>query len=312
MDHLRRLSVIIPTHRRPRQLAACLEALARQDYPRDRFEVVVVDDGGHTPRGVVEPFAARLNLNFFAQTRTGPGLARNAGAGRAAGEFLVFTDDDCAPAPDWLRRLEARLAAEPERMIGGRTLNALPGNVCSTASQTLIDYLYGYYNSDPRAAAFFASNNIALSARLFRELGGFIPEFHLAAGEDRDLCSRWRTRGHEMTYAPEAVLGHAHPLTLGKFWQQHFNYGRGAYRFHLARARRGEGRIRVEPLSFYVNLLLHPFRTRNGSLPVALAHAALLFLSQAANAAGFFYERSCLDGVVVHSPTRGGKESPPG
>ena len=52
-------------------------------------------------------------------------------------------------------------------MIGGRTVNALPGNPYSTASQLLIDYLYSYYNADSGQARFFTSNNLAVAAERF-------------------------------------------------------------------------------------------------------------------------------------------------
>jgi hypothetical protein len=82
---------------------------------------------------------------------------------------------------------------------------------------------------------------------------------------------------------------HSHPLTLRAFLRQHFNYGRGAFRFHQARARQGLEPIGVEPLSFYLNLLCYPFSQPQRERAVSLA--ALTLLSQAATAAGFFWER---------------------
>ena len=67
------------------------------------------------------------------------------------------------------------------------------------------------------------------------------------------------------------------------------NYGCGAHHFHRTRATRGDGRIRVEPWKFYAGLLRHPFTIRH---PQPYRLAALLFLSQAANALGFFCERA--------------------
>ena len=98
-------SVVIPTYNRPSQLRECLEALADQDYPRTAFEVIVVDDGStESLRGIDDLFRAKLPLVFLRQQNAGPASARNTGAQHAKGRYIAFTDDDCVPARDWLRR----------------------------------------------------------------------------------------------------------------------------------------------------------------------------------------------------------------
>src|SRR5262245_58451428 len=122
-------SVVIPTHNRPRELAGCLRALADLHYPRDRYEVVVVDDGSRAPpEAIVASFRPWLDLVLLSRPHAGPGAARNAGVSRARGEYLAFTDDDCLPDPNWLTALGDRLAGSPGALVGGRTVNALPGN----------------------------------------------------------------------------------------------------------------------------------------------------------------------------------------
>jgi GT2 family glycosyltransferase len=283
-------SVVIPTYNRPHRLQACLQSLSQLDYPRDRFEVIVVDDGSAVDLvPVVEPFQALLNLTLLRQRNAGPANARNTGAAIAKGEFLVFTDDDCLPVANWLTLFADRLQAMPEALVGGHTLNALPENFYSTASQLLIDYLYEYYNANGDRANFFASNNFALSRQIFEEIGGFDVTFPLAAGEDRELCDRWLHQGNRMVYAPDAKIYHAHHLTLRSFWKQHFNYGRGAFYFHQLRAQRGQQQIKVEPLTFYFRLLTYPFKRSNWLLAIPLT--ALLFISQVANVTGFGWQR---------------------
>ena len=89
------------------------------------------------------------------QANAGPGAARNRGASEGRGELLAFTDDDCTPEPGWLANLESQLVAEPDCVAGGRMVNILRGfgNVCSASSQSLVSYLYTYYNRDPAARA---------------------------------------------------------------------------------------------------------------------------------------------------------------
>jgi len=290
------ISIVVPTYARPERLAACLQSLAGLDYPRSCFEVIVVDDGSETSvERVIAPFRGRLDVTGLTQAHAGPATARNTGAARARGEFLAFTDDDCAPAPTWLQALAARFDTARGCAIGGRTLNALSDNWCSTASHLLIHYLYTYYSAQSDQGGFFASNNLALPTERFHAIGGFDTSFPLAAGEDREFCDRWLYHGYRMMYAPEALVYHAHALTFRAFWRQHFNYGRGAFRFHWARARRSQAPMQIEPLSFYLNLLRYPFSQVHPGR--ALVLAALLVVSQSANASGFVRER----GMAIRS-----------
>lgn len=282
-------SIIIPTYNRPQRLATCLNALAQLKYAAENFEVIVVDDGSQVSlEPAIASFQDKLDLTVITQTNSGPAKARNVGAAAAKGQFLVFTDDDCTPDADWLTFIAEQLAAAPDCLVGGQTINVLTQNLCSTASQLLIDYLYHYYNSSSSQAHFFTSNNLALSAKLFHQMGGFNANFPLAAGEDRELCDRWSESGYSMIYTPEAIVYHAHQLTLCGFWRQHFNYGRGAYYFHESRFTRGANQITVEPVTFYLDLLKYPLTQKQVSSRSFIT--ALFLVSQVANAAGFFKE----------------------
>ncbi|ELR97378.1 glycosyltransferase family 2 protein [Gloeocapsa sp. PCC 73106] len=283
-------SVIIPTYSRPQQIKDCLESLTALNYPRDDFEVVVVDDGSPMDlQPIVNKFIDTLNLRLIKQSNSGPAKARNTGAQAARGEFLVFTDDDCQPHPNWLKAFASGFETAPNSILGGHTLNKLSDNIYSEASQLLIDYLYQYYNSLGQKPLFFASNNIALPKAVFEQMGRFNTNFPLAAAEDREFCDRALQGGYVLNYVPEAEIDHAHYLTLPKFWRQHFNYGRGAYVFHQIKAKRQQEKIKVEPISFYLNLLGYPLVRK--SLTQGTLIAALFWLSQVANAAGFFKQK---------------------
>lgn len=277
-------SIVVPSFGRPDQLAACLAALTRISYPPDRFEVIVVDDGS-VP--ALRPDPGSLQLTLIRQENAGPAAARNAGAAQARGVRLAFTDDDCCPAPEWLAQLAEALDEYPDSMVGGKTINALTANPFAAASQTLVSYLYQYYNRDPVHARFFTSNNIAVPAERFRVLGGFETDFRSAAGEDRRLCEQWRVRGWPMVYAPSAVVFHSHQLNWRGFWRQHFGYGRAAHRFHRRRVG-ATGAVQLEPWRFYRDLITSPWA---GDEPAPLRQSALLMLSQVANASGYYRER---------------------
>ncbi|MGQ0657624.1 MAG: glycosyltransferase [Chromatiales bacterium] len=282
-------SIIVPTCSRPQALSACLESLAGLHYPHELYEVIVVDDGSELPsEGIVARYRQRIRLTLIRQENAGPASARNAGAQRAQGELLAFTDDDCRPEPGWLGCLARAFGQAPDCMVGGRTVNVLTDNLYSVTSQLIVDIVYRHYNADPRQARFVASNNLAMRAQDFHHIGGFDPVFRTS--EDRELCDRWLHQGRRITYCPEARVGHAHALTLFSFVRQHFGYGRGAQRYHRLRSQRQSGSLGKE-FGFHLNLrnwLWYPFTQVHAShvLPVAL----LLGLWQMANFAGFMWE----------------------
>jgi glycosyltransferase involved in cell wall biosynthesis len=283
-------SIIIPTYNRPERLSTCLRSLTLLEYPRDRFEVIVVDDGDTMPlEDSVALLREQLAVTVVRQAHAGPAIARNTGAAHARGRFLAFTDDDCAPACDWLRTLARRFARTSDHAVTGQTFNALPENLYATASQLLVSYLYVYFNTNPDQARFFTSNNLALPTEQFLTIGGFDPTFPVAGGEDREFCDRWLCHGYRIIYAQEVVVQHAHALTLRTFWRQHVRYGRGAFRFHQRRAQREQDRIRIEPWQFYQRLLRYPFSQEYRWR--AFKCTLLLMLAQVANAYGFFWER---------------------
>jgi GT2 family glycosyltransferase len=308
-------SVVIPTYRRPDQLADCLEALAGVDYPLERFEVIVVDDGGGAARSGLGGSLNGLDVTVVQTAHRGPAAARNLGVARARGDLVAFTDDDCVPSRGWLRALAGHLAQDSGPVVGGRSVNVLRSNPYAEASQFILDCVYAYYNADPRRARLLTSNNLAMPAGVFRAIGGFDPGFPTSGGEDRDLCDRLRHADRRMTYAADAVVHHAHALNLRRFWRQHFAYGRGAWRFHRGRARRGSGRLRNE-LGFYGTAIrFTASHVRELELTRAARLVALLAVWQLANTAGFAWEavRGAAGRARIRprSPAPAGRETPP-
>jgi len=282
-------SIIIPTFNRPEGLRRCLQALAAQNFSAQRFEVILVDDGGSvdlTP--LVAPFQERLSITVIRQKNAGPAAARNAGSVHARGQFLIFTDDDCAPTKNWLTIFAEQCQKTPDRLIGGFTVNALKKNAFAEVSQQLITFLYAHFNRDAENPRFFTSNNMLIPAARFREIGGFDTTFPLAAGEDRAFCAHWLNNGWKMIYAPDAVVFHAHQMSLTGFLRQHFNYGRGAFRFHQLQLKTDSSKNRRESPAFYINLIFYPLSKSKSAR--AVLRTGLMFISQIATTAGYLWE----------------------
>jgi len=282
-------SVIIPTYARLASLEACLNGFCRSKFPRDRFEIIVVDDGSPVcPNHVAERFQDKLNITILSQPNAGPAVARNFGARHARGVYVAFIDDDCVPAPDWLSALSQQFSLSPDCLAGGSIINSLPDNPYSTTTQLIQAYVYEYHYRRPDTSFLLNGSNMALSTSHFQKLGGFSNSFRQAGGEDYDFCHRWHAAGRPVSYVPKATVYHAHELTFSSFWRQHFTYGRGLLVCRTRMGSRSGQRLELEAFSFYVGLFLFPL-SRSDSL-YRWVYLALVGLSQVATLTGAFAE----------------------
>jgi GT2 family glycosyltransferase len=116
-----RIAVVVPTYRRPAELARCLDAIARQRRGADQI-IIVVREGDEATRSVLQaadPHGRRLTVVVV--QAGGVVAALNAGLAAAEAGIIAFTDDDAAPRPDWLRQIAARFAADLHLGgVGGR------------------------------------------------------------------------------------------------------------------------------------------------------------------------------------------------
>lgn len=292
------VSIVIPTFARPDGLRACLNGISRMRFDLSRAEVIVVDDGGgpDAVAPVVAGFRDRLMIHTLKKANGGPASARNAGAGVARGRFLAFIDDDCVPAPEWIGSLMAVLEDQRGALTGGPVINGLPDDPYAAASQRIATYVAGHYAEGRGRERFFTTNNFAVSAERFRELGGFDETIPSWTAEDKEFCDRWRQRGYPMEWVPGAAVHHAHALTLRRFVRQHFDYGRGILAFRLKRRPRKGNRLVPEPARFYSGLILHPLQQERNAR--AVRAVLLIALSQAATIAG------AVSAVVADSPRK--------
>lgn len=118
------VSVIIPTRNRAAVLAGALDALARQDAPRERYEVLVVDNGSNdNTREVAESARAALpSLRYVHEPRPGLHCGRHRGMREAAGEVLGYIDDDVIVGPAWVATLLSAFADPKVGLVGGNNL----------------------------------------------------------------------------------------------------------------------------------------------------------------------------------------------
>lgn len=202
-----RVSVVVPTYKRPDLLSRCLSALLAQDFDPSAYEVVVADDAASAEtRALVEKWAtqARPAVRYVAVTGVhGPAAARNAGWRAAAAEIVAFTDDDCVPDPGWLRDGAAAFA-DGVAAVWGQVRMPLPPRPT--------DY---ERNESGLETAEFVTANCFCRRQALLEVGGFDERFGMAWREDSDLYFSLLEKGKRVERAPAAVV--VHPVRPGRW-----------------------------------------------------------------------------------------------
>ncbi len=223
-------SVIVPSYNREVEIRELLESFTRLDFPPDRYELIIADDGStDDTAALVRQFqqTAPFALKFFAQENRGPGAARNMGMSRARGDFFIFIDSDCTVSPGWLQAIDKALHREQADAFGGpdsfredfpALLKAI--NYSMTSFLTT-GGIRGHKKK--RLGKFYPrSFNMGLSRQLYEKVGGFGGLRH---GQDIEYSHRIIRSGAKVILVPEAVVYHKRRTSLKKFFRQVFNWG---------------------------------------------------------------------------------------
>jgi glycosyltransferase involved in cell wall biosynthesis len=196
------VSVIVPVLDDPRHLLRCLEALERQSYPSEAYEVLVVDNGSREP---VEPLLRDYQqATGLVEARRGSYAARNRALEAAKGEILAFIDADCLPVPQWLEEGVALLESERADLAGGAVEFTYSPRAAAAELYDSVTSMQIEENIRGRKVAKTA--NLFVRRRVVDDIGPF-PD-HLRSGGDVLWTRRATERGHTLLYAPRAVVQH--------------------------------------------------------------------------------------------------------
>lgn len=203
------VSVVVPVWRDSSGLAACLEALARQTWPADRREVLVVDNGG----GVELP--ALAGVRVLRESEPGSYAARNRGILEARGAVIAFTDADCVPAADWLERGAAPLADPAVGMVAGRIRVTFLDPARPTMVEVYESVASFRQEEYLRRRRFGATANVLTTRAVLEAVGSFDPR--LKSLGDIDWGVRVFDAGFRQVYAEDACVDHPARRTLSEF-----------------------------------------------------------------------------------------------
>ena len=224
IDLLPQVSVIIPVKDRAKDLDECLKSLKNLDWPQNKLEIIVIDDGSIDQSAKVAEDQGSIVIKN--QNSQGPAAARNKGAEIAQGEILAFIDSDCIAEKNWLKDLIPWLLSEPVGLIGGQvssyyTKSSLDRYEAACSSLSVSNRFL--YETDKKSTFYVPSCNMLVRKELFKKINGFNPEMHL--GEDVDLCWRIKDSGAALIFTPTGKIRHKHRNILGAMLKRKLEYG---------------------------------------------------------------------------------------
>jgi glycosyltransferase involved in cell wall biosynthesis len=203
-------SIIIPAKNEEKYLAGCLDSINAINYPKDLFEIIVVDNGS-TDRTVdiANNKCARL---FFQPNLTISGL-RNFGASQAQGRVLAFLDADCAVSENWLTDAAAYLGRSGIAAFGSAPV--LPDH--ATWVQRAWQLVRKKRNV-VQEVQWLESMNLFVPAEVFHALGGFNEE--LITCEDYELSTRLKKKGKIVSDQKILVVHHGEAASVAHFFRK--------------------------------------------------------------------------------------------
>ena len=243
------VSVVVPTHNRPEQLAACLSSLLSLSYPD--YEVIVVDNapGTNVTADLVQKLSVRASqLRYVREDNPGPSWARNRGITIAKGKILVFADDDVVVDPFWLVELVKGFSiADNVACVSGLVLPL----ELETPAQFLFEEHGGFSKGFNRRifklkmekhypdmslhpytpGRYAAGASMAFTSDFLHKVGGFDPALGgngpSRNGQDIAIFFKVIVEGYTLVYEPRALLYHLHRRDYAELSEQIYRYGIG-------------------------------------------------------------------------------------
>jgi len=179
MLNYKKISIIIPTFNRAVTLKNNLSTFINQNYPKNNFEIIIVDDGStdNTQEIITNLIKEKrqIDIKYYYKKNEGPAKARNFGIKQAVGEIIAFSDDDCRPDENWIKEMNSSFSKDEIVGVGGKIIS-LKKEATAFTHQIDCDY-----------ADSFPSGNVAYLKTALKKVGGFDESLRFS-NEDNELA----------------------------------------------------------------------------------------------------------------------------
>lgn len=214
------VTVIVPAYNSAATIGLCIDSLLDQDYPSERYEIIVVDNNSSDNTSfIVQKYPVRLAFEKGVQS---PGAARNRGIALAKTELVAFLDSDCVAEQGWLHKLVQPFRNTTVGVVGCKILaQTPPSNLVEAFLVQIRINERNFSSSEPKG---FLSGAVIYRRSALDQVGAF--DIFMQGNEDVDLA--WRVQaygGYQGVYVPEAVVYNRHRSTLVGLFRQFKKYG---------------------------------------------------------------------------------------
>ncbi|MHC4552020.1 MAG: glycosyltransferase family 2 protein, partial [Planctomycetota bacterium] len=214
------LSVIVPVYNDNKGLAILLESLTQQTYPRDRFEVIIVDNGSSEDVKAVTDQYPDVILLYENEIQSSY-AARNKGINHAKGTIFVFIDSDCRATDNWMTEAIAKLIESDTDMLGGEVAFDISQN---PSAAEYYDAIHNFQFEEKIKRGTCGGGNTFVQKYVFDKIGLFPP--HIQSGGDVYFSKKATDSGFTLIYAPDAKVYHP-ARTLWPLMKKTFRVGIG-------------------------------------------------------------------------------------
>ena len=218
------IAVLIPAFNEAVHIGACLQSLAQQNYPNNRFEVVVIDNGSTDDTAkLVQDAGVRL----LHEKRKSAYWARNLGIESTASDWVALTDSDCIADRNWLSNLVKCARANDAMIVGGLTVYEMLTD--TMGNRLLIEtHQPEQLRSTIENSHCVAGGNMFVKRAAFDQYGLFKV---VRSGSDIEFSKRVHKNGHAVFFAEDAIIRHQCDLSDREYLRRSFRirYGQAMH-----------------------------------------------------------------------------------
>jgi glycosyltransferase involved in cell wall biosynthesis len=284
------ISVVVPVYNSQEYLEQCLRALLNQSYPRERYEIIMVDN--NSSDGSAAILRKHQGIRLVAEPKQGAYAARNRGVAVCRGKLIAFTDADCAVATDWLQHLVAAFQSQEVKLVQGRRLYAVSSPTLSMLESYDRERADLTFSGAAREIYFGYTNNMAVRCEVFERCGPFV---EVARGADslfvHGVLAEYSPNA--VCFVPGAQIRHLEITSVRQWLRKRFVYGSSFQRNYESRKSCFRLLSKAESLA----ILRNTIRREGLSLPRASLLIALLWAGGVFYKLGRIWSRARPDGV---------------
>ncbi len=229
---LPKVTIIVASYNNESTIEECLKSILAQNYPKDAFEVIVMDGGS---KDATVQIAQKLPVKVFSIPINCPS-AYNYAMRIAQHPILGYIDSDAKVEADWLSKLVPRL---DDPKVAGVSGSIETWNADNPWAKSIGYELKNRYRRIGRYTGRIATMNLLLKRSVVEEVGGW--DESLASQYDTDFGFRVSSLGYKIAYEPSAICYHYNRPSLRAYYRQQMQYGKNTLRLYFKHGHLAKG-----------------------------------------------------------------------